>query len=124
MRPRLSERSLRRAVAELSGLAPEDQAGVLDRLDEHERATIRALLATLETQPLPDLAHEVVSPRAPDLSPWLKALLAAEPGALQLTPTALQALREAAGRHGWTPTPAPHLQPTWTDTLLRGWRSR
>lgn len=124
MKPRLSERALRRAVAELSELDPGDLEGVLDRLDDDDRATIAAMLATVETRPVPDPARALRYDPAPAFSDWLRALLDNEPGAMQLTPTALRALRTAAERQGWAPSTAPHLAPKGMGALFGSWRSK
>lgn len=124
MKPELSERALRRAVADLSDLEPDDLQGVLDRLDDEERATITAMLAALETKPMANTIAELRTVPHRNLSPWLSALLGDEPGPVQLTPTALRALRTAAERHGWSPSAGPHQEPTWKDALFGGWRSK
>jgi hypothetical protein len=88
MPSRPADRALRRLVADLASLAPDDVEAILGELEPGQRARTQALLAhyigaspTLAAPSVDDDAHRLAA--TPGLSPWLAARLlppGADPG--------------------------------------------
>ncbi|MDR3508517.1 MAG: hypothetical protein P4L64_11515 [Caulobacteraceae bacterium] len=99
-----SERALRRLVAELAGLEPQDVEGVLAELDPVPRRAVHNLLQAYLG--VPATAPSNAASDTPDLeglSPWLRERVeralgdtAGSPADLGMTPTAAAALVEAS----------------------------
>jgi hypothetical protein len=126
MPPRPSDRALRRLVAELATVAPEDVQAILAGLEESQRETVEALLAGYQGEPEVVVPLPVWTPpataRIEGLSPWLEARLHGLPDTeFAMTAAATQALNAcAAGLQPEAPVeapPAPRARP-WLDRLL------
>lgn len=126
MRPSQNQRSLRRMVVQLSALSAADRDDVLDRLNEEERKTVLRLLGEFATHDGPSspgsasTATLPVTP-VPVLSDTLLALLDGSSGSPPLTPAAHRALREAARRHGWSPSSLARTAGSRSNWLMRLW---
>ena len=125
MSRRSPDRSLRRLVAELATVAPEDIETVLDDLDPPQRRQFQALMAEYLGQPVaaplaPEVAPVAGPSAPPGLSPWLAARID-EPESFAMAPAARTALRACAA--SLEPEEAPGSPPrepvNWLDRLLR-----
>lgn len=108
MRFRRPDRALRKLVAELAIVHPDDLGAILKGLDEEEQARVEALLAEYRTKTVTlDLAPEEAAPPKWGIegaSPWLMERIepspagggSAEAGSFSMTETAQAALRAAA----------------------------
>ncbi|WP_133244755.1 hypothetical protein [Caulobacter radicis] len=127
----VSDRALRKLVAELAQAAPEDVLGVLDQLPPAHRDEVSALLAAYDGAPVQAVRPQIVEPAASaGLSPWLAARARSVGGdlAFSMTPTATAALRECVPTPGVQPlarasAPTPG-RANGIDTLLARLRGR
>jgi hypothetical protein len=101
MSPRRHERHLKRAVADLARLHPDDVTAILGALDADEKALVEQLVAGLAGGPPPP---EEPAWTYDGVSPWLldridsEAKAGARPGRdfVLMTPASAEALRAAA----------------------------
>lgn len=97
MRSPAVDRALRRLVAEIAHVRPDDLHSILDSLDAGQRRTVEGLLERYRGE---TIAEPAPLPGAlAGLSPWLSSRLEAANGAgagHAMTPIALEALRSAA----------------------------
>lgn len=125
MPPRPSDRALRRLVAELATVAPDDVQAILAGLEESQRETVEALLASYQGEPevvvTPPVWTSPASSKIEGLSPWLETRLNGPDMEFAMTPAARQALNAcAADLQPEAPVETPPLAKArpWLDRLL------